>query len=157
MQCYIILLLSDYEWFFLLTDQMEGLKPAYTGETQNSQREKSQFDRTDGLGGCDKQRLTVAGKKRGNIVMKMDWQKYISNSPLAAHRICCSGIHLSRTQVFQEVLHEGAWMWRRGWTPWWPVTAHSIYDTFCLWQCSQTWSLCVGNCSTVFMNVLISL
>lgn len=118
---------------------MEGLKPAYTRETQNSQREKSQFDRTDGLGGCDKQGLTMAGKKRSNFVMKMDWQKYISNSPLAAHRICCSGIHLSRTQVFQEVLHEGAWMWHRWWTSWWSVTAHSIYDTFCLWQCSQTW------------------
>lgn len=136
---------------------MEGLKPAYTRETQNSQREKSQFDRTDGLGGCDKQGLTMAGKKRSNFIMKMDWQKYISNSPLAAHRICCSGIHLSRTWVFQEVLHEGAWIWHRWWTSWWSVTAHSVHGTFCLWQCSQTWSLHVSNCSTFFMNALSSL
>lgn len=51
---------------------MEGLKPAYASETQKSQREKSQFDRTDGLGDGDMQCLTVAGQKNGNFVMKMD-------------------------------------------------------------------------------------
>lgn len=93
--------------FFLLTNQMEGLKPAYASETQNSQREKSQFDRTDGLGDSDMQCLTVAGKKSGNFVMKMDWQKYISNSTLIAHRSYSSCLQLSRKQVFQEVLYEG--------------------------------------------------
>lgn len=51
---------------------MEGLKSAYASETQSSQREKSQFDRTDGLGDGDMQCLNVAGKKSGNFVMKMD-------------------------------------------------------------------------------------
>ena len=87
---------------------MEGLKPAYASKTQNSQREKSQFDRTDGLGDGDMQCLTVAGKKSGNFVMKMDWQKYISSGTLTAHRICSSCLQLSRTQVFQEVFYEGA-------------------------------------------------
>lgn len=87
---------------------MEGLKPAYASETQNSQREKSQFGRTDGLGDSDMQCLTVAGKKSGNFVMKMDWQKCISNRTLTAHWICSSCLQLSKTQVFQEVLYEGA-------------------------------------------------
>lgn len=69
---------------------MEGLKPVYTSETQNSQREKSQFDRTDGLGDGDMQCLTVAGQKSGNFVMKMDWQIYISHGTLAAPNICSS-------------------------------------------------------------------
>lgn len=87
---------------------MEGLKPAYASETQNSQREKSQFGRTDGLGDGDVQCLTVAGHESGNFVMKMDWQKYISNRTLTARKICFSCLQLSRTQVFQEVLFEGA-------------------------------------------------
>lgn len=87
---------------------MEGLKPAYASETHKSQREKSQFDRTDGLGDGDMQCLTVAGQKSGNFVMKMDCQKYISNGTLTAHRICSSCLQVSRTQVFQEVLYEGA-------------------------------------------------
>lgn len=49
--------------FFLLTNRMEGLKPAYTSETRNSQRERRQFDRTDGLGDSGMQCLTMAGKK----------------------------------------------------------------------------------------------
>jgi len=58
--------------FFLLANQMEGLKPAYASERQNSQREKSQFDRTVGLGDSDMQCLTVAGQMSGNFVIKMD-------------------------------------------------------------------------------------
>lgn len=89
---------------FLLTNQMEGLKPADGSETQNSQREKSQFDGTDGLGDGDMQCLIMAGKKSGNFVMKIDWQKYISTCTLTAHRLCFSCLQLPRTQVFQEVL-----------------------------------------------------
>lgn len=86
---------------------MEGLKPAYSRETQNSQREKSQFDGTDGLGHCDMQRLTTAGKESSDFIRKMDWQKHISNSTLTTHGICCACLQLSRAQVFQEVLYEG--------------------------------------------------
>lgn len=63
---------------------MEGLKPAYASETRNSQREKRQFDRTDGLGDSDMQCPTMAGKKSGKSVMKVDWQKYINDGTLAA-------------------------------------------------------------------------
>lgn len=87
---------------------MEGLKPAYSREMQNSQREKSQFDGTDGLGDCDMQSLTTAGKESTNFIRKMDWQKHISNSTSTAHGICCACLQLSRAQVFQEVLYEGA-------------------------------------------------
>lgn len=87
---------------------MEGLKLAYTSETRNSQRKRRQFDRTDGLGDSDMQCLSMAGKKSGKSVRKVDWQKYINNGTLAAWRICSSCLQLSRIQVFQEVLYEGA-------------------------------------------------
>lgn len=48
--------------------------------------------------------LIMAGKKSGNFVMKIDWQKYISTGTLTVHRLCSSCLQLPRTQVFQEVL-----------------------------------------------------
>lgn len=49
--------------FFLLTNRLEVLNPVYISETRNSQRERRQFDRTDGVGDSDRQCLTLAGKK----------------------------------------------------------------------------------------------
>lgn len=124
--------------FFLLTNQVEGLKPAYASKTQNRQREKSQFDRTDGLGDGDMRCLTLAGKRSGNFVLKIDRQRYISYSSLTACRICFC-LQLSRTRVFYEVLSEDACRWHRWWTSWWTVRTWSSYDIFCLPECSQTW------------------
>lgn len=85
---------------------MEGLKPAYTSETRNSQGEIRQFDRTDGLGDSDMQWKDHGWKEES--VLKGDWQKCVNSGTLAAWRIYSSCLQLSSIQVFQEVLYEGA-------------------------------------------------